>query len=84
MSDCIGPLHLCVNLGFVCAQSRHIFIGIKIKVVAGGQHPLPVHPLPVHTHTHIDTVNSCLSFSQQPPFSLVFFPQLHLLRLKGF
>lgn len=47
--DRIGPLHLCVTLGFV--QARHIFIGIKINVMAGGQQPL-LYPLPIHTHTH--------------------------------
>lgn len=36
MSDRIGLLNLCVNLGIVFAEARRAFIGIKIKVVVGG------------------------------------------------
>lgn len=72
-SDRIAPLHLCVNLGFV--QARHVFIGIKINVMASGQQPRLHPPASPHTRVRIfpDIAYSCLSFSQQSSFSLIFF-----------
>lgn len=70
----------------LCAQARHAFIGIKIKVVAGGQWATPPTspPLLIHTSAHTLTMTTSVCHFPSSPHSLSFCPQLHLLGLKGF